>query len=280
MLEFKPVTLRDGGKLKKYYETCDYGLCEYSVGTKLMWREKLQPAWAEAAGCLIVRVRSGNRWTFDYPVAGPEGDEEAALAAIEDWCRENGVSPAFNVVPESRTCRLLARYPYVTVSDIRTWRDYVYYRQDLQLFAGRRYSGQRNHIKKFHALCPDAVFRPLTEEDAPAIDHFWADYEAEFPKEGNAMARNELKLAKQMMKMVGKKYFLSGGMFDGDKLIALSMAEQCGDTLIIHIEKALYSYTGVYPALVQAFAMEFGGNCGWINREDDAGDRGLRTSKT
>ena len=49
MLEFKSVTLRDGGKLRKYYENCDYGLCEYSVGTKLMWREKLRPAWAEAA---------------------------------------------------------------------------------------------------------------------------------------------------------------------------------------------------------------------------------------
>ena len=68
-------------------------------------------------------------------------------------------------------------------------------------------------------------------------------------------------------------------MFDGEKLIALSLAERCGDTLIIHIEKALYSYTGVYPALVQAFAGAFGGDCQWINREDDAADRGLRTSK-
>ena len=37
-----------------------------------------------------------------------------------------------------------------------------------------------------------------------------------------------------------------------------------------HIEKALYSYTGVYPALVQAFADAFGDGCQWINREDDA----------
>lgn len=68
-------------------------------------------------------------------------------------------------------------------------------------------------------------------------------------------------------------------MFDGDRLIALSLAERCGDTLIIHIEKALYSYTGVYPTLVQEFAGAFGGDCQWINREDDAADRGLRTSK-
>ena len=82
-----------------------------------------------------------------------------------------------------------------------------------------------------------------------------------------------------MLRMLEKPWFLGGGMFDGDRLIALSLAEKCGDTLIIHIEKALYSYTGVYPTLVQAFATAFGDGCQWINREDDAADRGLRTSK-
>ena len=34
-----------------------------------------------------------------------------------------------------------------------------------------------------------------------------------------------------------------------------------------------------YPALVQAFAAYYGGDCTWCNREDDARDKGLRTSK-
>ena len=45
------------------------------------------------------------------------------------------------------------------------------------------------------------------------------------------------------------------------------------------IRDSLYSYTGVYPAFVQGFALAFGGNCQWIDREDDAADKGLRTSK-
>ena len=251
-----------------------------SAGTKLMWRSALRYTWAEVAGCLVVRSEDNGRWSFDYPVPGPEGDEEAALDAIEQCCLEAGVPLRYAVIPESKVCRLLKRYPYVNVSNVRSWRDYLYYREDLQLFIGRRYSGQRNHIKKFRALCPNAEFRPLTAADGAAIERFWKDYEAEFPKGDNAKARKELKLAQQMFRMVGRKWFAAGGMFDGDKLIALSLAEQCGDTLIIHIEKALYSYTGVYPAMVQAFAEAFGSNCRWINREDDAGDRGLRTSKT
>ncbi len=279
MYQFHPVAQRDSGKLRKYYQNCQYGLCEYSVGTKLMWRQTLHPAWAEIAGCLVVRNTIEGQVAFDYPVPGPEGDEDAALEVIEAYCMEEGITPVISVVPECKAARLLARYPYVLVSDIRTWRDYVYYREDLQLFAGRRYSGQRNHIKKFHTQWLDAEFRRLTAADGAVIDRFWQDYEAEFPKGNNAKARDELELAKKMLRLVNKPWFLAGGMFDGDKLIALSLAEKCGDTLIIHIEKALYSYTGVYPTLVQTFAGAFGGGCQWINREDDAADRGLRTSK-
>ena len=258
MLEFKPVTKQEAPRLRRYYQTCEFGLCEYSVGTKLMWKAALHPAWAEIAGCLVVRNEIDGQVVFDYPVPGPEGDEDAALEAIENDCLERGIPPVISVVPECRAAKLLGRYPYVRVSDVRTWRDYVYYREDLQFFAGRRYSGQRNHINKFRSKWPDAQFRPLTAADAPVIEQFWQDYEAEFPKDSNAKAKNELELAKKMLKMTGKPYFFTGGMFDGEKLIALSLAEKCGDTLIIHIEKALYSYTGVYPALVQAFADAFG----------------------
>ena len=34
-----------------------------------------------------------------------------------------------------------------------------------------------------------------------------------------------------------------------------------------------------YPAMVQAEVAAFGDGCAYVNREDDAGDRGLRTSK-
>ncbi len=273
------MTKQDAARLRRYYADCDYGLCEYSVGTKLMWRKSLHPAWAEIAGCLVVRNEIDGRVAFDYPVPGPEGDEDAALSAIEAYCLEQGIPLMVSVVPACKAGMLLARYPYVRVSNVRTWQDYVYYREDLQFFAGRRYSGQRNHINKFRAKWPDATFRALTTADADVIETFWRDYEAEFPKGDNAKARDELKLAQEMLRLVGKPYFLTGGMFDGEKLIALSLAEKCGETLIIHIEKALYSYTGVYPTLVQAFADAFGEGCQWIDREDDAADRGLRTSK-
>ena len=120
MIQFKPVTKQDAGKLRKYYQDCQYGLCEYSVGTKLMWRNHLHPAWAESAGCLVVRNYIDGQTVFDYPVPGPEGDEDAALSAIEHYCMDQGISPVISVVPDCKAARLLSRYPYVCVSDIRT----------------------------------------------------------------------------------------------------------------------------------------------------------------
>ena len=268
MLTFKNITVRNAAMLRRYYENCDYALCEYSAGVKLMWRSALRYAWAEAAGCLIIRCESEGRVSFDYPVAGPDGDEDAALSAIEAYCMETGIQPEISIVPEEKAPVLLSRYPYVRVSNIRTWRDYLYYKEDLQLFAGRRYSGQRNHIKKFYAQWPNAEFRPISAKaDAGAIEQFWGDFKAEFPKDSGSKA------------MPDKPWLLRGGMFDGEKLIALSLCEKCGETLIIHIEKALYSYAGAYPAMVQAEVAAFGDGCAYVNREDDAGDRGLRTSK-
>ena len=55
MLTFTPVTQRDIARLRRYYKSCEYQLCEYSALVKLMWRSHLHPSWAEGAGCLIVR---------------------------------------------------------------------------------------------------------------------------------------------------------------------------------------------------------------------------------
>ena len=102
MLEFKPVTKQEAPRLRRYYQTCEFGLCEYSVGTKLMWKAALHPAWAEIAGCLVVRNEIDGQVVFDYPVPGPEGDEDAALEAIENDCLERGIPPVISVVPECR----------------------------------------------------------------------------------------------------------------------------------------------------------------------------------
>ncbi len=277
-MEFKSVTRRDLPRLRRYYKDCDYGLCEYSAVVKLMWRETLRPAWAETAGCLIVYNIIDGNICFDYPVPGPDGDVDAALEAVERWCTDNGVPLEISVVPEDVAPKLLARYPMTHVMNLRGWRDYVYAAGDLRDFPGRHYAGQRNHVNKFRSVCPDARFRVLGREDRPLVEAFFAAYR-QHAKPGKKALR-DLRLGEKMTGLLGNPHLLWGGMELDGKLLSVVLGEHCGDTLHVHLERALGSYPGVYPATVQAFAQRFAAPpVRWINREDDADDAGLRTSK-
>lgn len=278
MLEFTPMTMGDIPRLRPYYETCAYRLCEYSAGTKLMWRDYLHPAYALAAGCLVIRNEIAGATQFDFPIPGPDGDVETALRMIEYDCTEKGIRPVISVVPEEKAQLLALRYPCVSITNERAWKDYLYHADDLAQFAGRRYSGQRNHINKFKKEYPGAAFIRLSEKDDALMARFWADYEAEFHKESE-MAAWELGQAQELFTHLGSGAFRAGGILYEGRLLAVSLAEKCGQTLVCHIEKALYSYTGVYPMMVQSFAAACGSDCTWINREDDGRDSGLRTSK-
>ena len=278
MLTFKPVAQRDLSRLRRYYKNCNYQLCEYSALVKLMWRGHLHPQYAEAAGCLIVKNCIDGKPCFDYPVLGPDGDEEAALCAIEDYCVEQGISLELSVVPKEKAAKLLERYPRFHLNNFRSWRDYIYEANDLREFPGRHYSGQRNHINKFRRDYPDAEFVALTDPADPRLAAFWRGYEAEFHKAG-PLAKQELVLAREMFDLLDTGWFCAGGMLAEGRLVAVSLAEKCGGTLVNHIEKARYSHAGAYPAIVQACAAHYGADCPWVNREDDARDKGLRTSK-
>lgn len=278
MLTFKELQADDCGRLQNYYVNCNYRLCEYAFGAKWMWRGYLHPAWTEAAGCLLVRNRIDGEIMFDFPVAGESGDVDGALTAIEQYCTAQGIRPVISVVPEERASALLLRYPRVNVTNERVWKDYLYHAEDLAQFAGRRYSGQRNHINKFRKTCPDACFMPLTAANGNLLAQFWQDYAAEFRKD-NQLAQWELAASQEMFGLLDAGRFCAGGLLTEGKLVAISLGEKCGNTLITHIEKALYSYEGAYPAMVQSFAAYYGKGCSYVNREDDARDKGLRTSK-
>ncbi len=281
MLDFRPVTHDDIPLLRRYYEDCTYKLCEYSVGIKLMWDHSLHCAWAEAAGCLLVRSHIAGRYVFDFPVPlGEDASVSAALDAIDAYCTELGLAPTFMAVPRACLTDLLLRYPRLSLDDRRPNQDYLYLAEDLASFAGRRYSGQRNHINKFHKLYPEAHFRPIVPEDREELEAFWEEFHQTFHKE-NATAQKELCYARDFSRLIGQPWVLAGALELEGRFIAIAIGEICGDTLQCHVEKALTQYEGVYPTMVQSFSAYFHEKetFRWINREDDSGDKGLRTSK-
>jgi RimJ/RimL family protein N-acetyltransferase len=172
-----------------------------------------------------------------------------------------------------------ARYDGVEIQNTYRYRDYVYRTDEIARFEGKKYAGQRNYIRRFEKNYPEAVFRPLTHDDLPAIERFAVRFNAT-ARNGDDEARTERESAFRIMQQTVHSRFRIGCMEYRGEIIGIALGERCGDTLTEHVEKALSAeFEGIYPALFQAFVRTFGGDCTYVNREDDAGERGLRTSK-
>ena len=279
ILQFESIEKFGIWRVADYYAACDYQICEYSLGIKLMWAEVYRYAFAECGGCLICRDEYDGVVYFDFPVAGKNGDVEAALCAIEAYCLATETSLRFTTVPASYLGMLSARYDGVEIQNTYRYRDYVYRCESIERFEGKKYAGQRNHLRRFQKNYPDAIFRRLTHDDLPAIERFAARFN-ENVRHFNDEALTERESAFRILRDQAHEHFFIGCMEYRGEIIGVAIGECCGDTLVEHVEKALSTdYEGVYPALFQAFVKTFGSGCTYVNREDDAGERGLRTSK-
>ena len=258
-------------------------LSNYTPGTAFVWGKYLDTHFAEAEGCLILRDRYVKQEYFYYPIS-PAGDEEAqrrALCAIEEYCRNENVRLHFTAIPRDKLPELVLRYgSELHLSDIRRWRDYLYEKENFQNYPGGRYSGQRNHVNKFKKIYPDWQFCAYTPADAAEVRAFLEEYAASQYAKEEMYADEEMKGAFALFENIEKLGLSAGFLRAGGKIVAFSAGEVCGDTMFVHVEKALRGYPGAYPAMAQAFAQAFcGENVRYINREDDSGDMGLRKSK-
>lgn len=279
MLKFMPITDADASLLASYYEKSNYQISDYSLGIKLMWKDLLASEYAVSHGCLLVRSKIRGRYAFDFPISlSEDADPMAALLEMAAFCSEKFLPFEMNGVPKEALSMILSVFPNAETRRYRNLCDYLYEASDFREFIGKRYAGQRNHIRKFQKNYPNAFFRAFDAEDADQLRVFREKFEASFEKTAYG-AKNELNRAWKMFKYVGSPFFRCGGFEIDGEIVSFCLSEKCGDTLIDHIEKALPGYEGIYPAMVQEFAKAFTGDVLYINREDDAGDRGLRTSK-
>lgn len=283
-MDFRPLNPTDDlPRLLPYFVRQPFRLSDYTAGFQLMWQPYAATAFAEAEGCLLLRTCYGGKTRFAYPLH-PAADIEAelrALSAVEAWCVANGVSLALGAIPAERLALMAHRYGRdLTLTNPRTWRDYLYNLSDFVDYAGKRFAGQRNHVSKFRRLYPDAVYRPMAEADLDVVRAFLRAFAERQYAKHSFLANEELKGTERLLSAFGPLR-LSGGLLEvGGKPIAVTLGEVSGDTLVVHVEKAFVGYEGAYPTIAHLFAKASRKpGLAYINREDDAGDCGLRKSK-
>lgn len=282
-MNFLPLTTEDLPRLLPYFSQQVFRLSDYTVGFQIMWSLYASTQYVETEGCLLLRSDFGGRIRFDYPLS-PVADEAAELRALEQLekhCVQEGVPLVLGAIPSERLAVLTHRYGRnLTLTNPRTWRDYLYNISDFADYAGKRFSGQRNHVSKFRRNYPEATFCLMTEADMPEVRAFLEEYAERQYAKNSFLATEELKGSYRLLEAFGPLQMVGGLLRVDGKVVAVTIADISGDTLVIHVEKALVNYEGVYPTIAHEFAKAMRRDgINYINREDDAGDCGLRKSK-
>lgn len=272
----KTATLRDLPLLRRYFEAYPHRLCVYTPGVLMMWREYFRLALREEEETLTVRLAyDGGEDTYLYPVGR---DPRAAIDRLRAECRRDGRPLTFFAPEEEELATLRALFPTATEEDDRGEADYLYKTASLATFSGRRYGGQRNHINRFSRLYPDHTveeIRPHHAEELIAFLDTFRSLHSERP-----LFLEELSMTREVIEHYGE-YRMDGILLRAEgRVAAFACGEVVGDMLAVHIEKADTRVAGSYQKIVSAFASRYAPTAvPLLNREDDMGDEGLRTSK-
>jgi len=152
--------------------------------------------------------------------------------------------------------------------------DYLYSRQELAELTGRKFHKKRNLIKAF--LKDNAYSgEPLLESHIPAALQILENWAAGREDPGDYAAAKEALEKAEQLQLCGGIYYVE------DRPVAYSLGEEnaLGKSFIIHFEKAVGDYKGVWQFVNQAFASILPEQYETVNREQDLGNEGLRRAK-
>ncbi len=275
MLKFKKADVSDVEALASALSGYGGRVCDYSAGNIVFWRNYYNIAYSLDEDGLILRYGNmGDRLCYSFPVSS------APLKLIEKLLKTCGGPICLTCLTEEQLNTVKENFLVSEIINSRDWNDYLYLAEDLVNLAGRRFCGQRNHINKFKKSYPKSSFEVINETNVTQAKEFCHRYFGSIGKETKVSDVEYKQLLEQFDNW--EKYRQKGGMLKTENtVVGLSVGEIVGDTLIVHTEKADASFAGAYPMLTNCFAKQFAAEetCKFINREEDCGEEGLRTSK-
>lgn len=285
ILEFKNIEISDRPWADSLLSLSDYRATEYCFTSLYMWAPFYGTMIARYKDWLLIRSDGGEFASYIFPAG--KGDMAEILEIMENDAARIGKKFALFAIEGIREKIDLAfpgRYEFVPV---RNSFDYIYDTQSMIALSGRKYQSKRNFISRFKAQQPDWKYEPL-RSDNPDICRAQLAECIEMTDKWcavNGCSHNEsMHKESCAVRKVLKDFValgLSGGLLRaGGRVVAYTIGERLNsDTFIVHVEKAFSDVTGAYPMINQAFLASEASGLKYVNREDDAGDEGLRKAK-
>ena len=278
-MEFKKLTLDAITALRPYFTDNPYYICDCTVGGTFLWRDYHKTEYAVEDEVLYLKV------AYPTPAFAPPRSISTTMGyrkpyeRIVEYCTENGIPANICSVSGITLKYVQGMFPGSQAHTDRSWSDYLYNSEDIVNLAGRKFSGQRNHINRFIKEYHVWSFESITKNNIADVRTYFEEYAKENIKDYPAYTEGNIKALEVLDNW--ELYGQTGGvLYVGGEIVGASFGETVGDTLYVHAEKANPAYHGSYPFLVNQFAkMLVTDTIKFINREEDDGVEGLRTSK-
>ena len=280
-IEFKTVELEHRDLISGYFRKYCSMSCERSFVNVYLWSRYYPVTFGIVESALVFKSESKDRLAFAWPAGEPE-NVKRALEVLMDYSRERGFSFCLYNITEKNFEQLEQLYPgRFQIQYDEDSADYVYETEKLASLSGKKLHAKRNHINKFKAVYEGRwSYEPMSAdnvEDCFQMALIWR-------QENNCEADDE-KLAEICVAMNSLRLFeeleLTGGVLRMDgEVVAFTIGESlCGDTFVVHIEKALSRVPEAYAMINQQFVCHACMDYRYVNREEDTGAEGLRQAK-
>lgn len=259
-----PLNLIQRPALHPLFQQLPDGISEYTFANLYLFRHTHNYGLSQLeSGQVIINGNDEGKPFFMSPFGLPEAKTLSLLFAQYGTMK---------CVPGSYVSSL-TELGYEVTEDRNNY-DYLYRRQDLAELTGRKFSKKRNLIKAFINNY-DYEGKPLLEEHVPDALAVLEQWRSERDSPGDYEAAHEALTNCEALQLCGGIYYTE------EKPIAYSLGEELmGEkSFVIHFEKAVSGYKGLWQFINQAFASILPEKYDTINREQDLGEEGLRSAK-
>ena len=288
-MEFKEITLQDRDWMRQLLGYSDNRATEFNFTVLYIWRDIMHSRVCRVGDYLVVRFFPNGAPAPMYLFPSGRGTAEELKGVLESCmedARQNGYPFLMASVQNGHREILENLFPdRFTFEPNRDYFDYIYSAEDLTFLRGKKFQSKRNFVSRFKRQ-EGWSYEPLGKDnlkECAAMSISWCAKYGCGKDPSMASESCSVKNALQNFEQLG----LMGGLLRlNGEVVAFTIAEKTNsDTLLVHIEKAYGDIVGAYPAIANEFLrnsiVEEGEQLSvkYINREDDAGDLGLREAK-
>lgn len=275
-LKFQRVTVAALSEIAPYFAGKHAVLSDHSVLYLCMWGDLLGTEYAIVDDVLYLRRNNKHGISYYPPLLRGEASLAAGIAHLaalgEQQVRLCAV-PESAVEQVERCCNVLEK------GTSRRWADYIYSAEDLATLKGNKYHKKRNLVHQFERSYPANVYEELSPEnvgDVIAFMHRFMD-----DAEMNEDKRYENRRVLDVLSEYDRLPVVGGLVRVAGEVAAFTVGEVIDETLLVHVEKADRRFKGAYQYINCRFVKEVLKKTpiSLVNREDDAGDEGLRQAK-